>query len=265
MENLNDTMVKQLRSDNGTEFKSHTLEAFCDEKGISQNFSLPCTPEQNGVAERKNRTLTEAARTIDHLGKFNGKADDGFFLGYSPVAKAFRVFNIRRLEMEETFHVTFSKDDEAISQSSTKGDAINFNEVRSFPDDEFNKPRTSDTLYNSESTAFVESTYLQDDTDESPIDVQPLHQINSPLADSVSDPPIPHDRWSRENHIDLVNIIGEPLSGITTRSKIRDSHAASAFECLYANFLSKIEPKKLIDALEEEGWVLAMTEELNQF
>ncbi|GKD72542.1 glutamate-rich WD repeat-containing protein 1, partial [Tanacetum coccineum] len=56
----------------------------------------------------------------------------------------------------------------------------------------------------------------------------------------------------RFNHIDLVNIIGEPLSGITTRSKIRDSHVASAFECLYANFLSKIKPKKLIDALEEE-------------
>ncbi|GJU47071.1 hypothetical protein Tco_1204337 [Tanacetum coccineum] len=48
----------------------------------------------------------------DHLGKFDKKADDGFFLGYSPVAKAFRVFNIRRQEMEEIVHVTFSEDDE---------------------------------------------------------------------------------------------------------------------------------------------------------
>ncbi|GJX91247.1 retrovirus-related pol polyprotein from transposon TNT 1-94 [Tanacetum coccineum] len=64
MENLNDTKVKQLRSDNGTEFRNHTLEAFCGEKGISQNFSSPCTPEQNGVAERRNRTLIEAARTM---------------------------------------------------------------------------------------------------------------------------------------------------------------------------------------------------------
>ncbi|GKC32978.1 retrovirus-related pol polyprotein from transposon TNT 1-94 [Tanacetum coccineum] len=37
---------------------------FCDEKGISQNFSSPYTPQQNGVAERKNRTLIEAARTM---------------------------------------------------------------------------------------------------------------------------------------------------------------------------------------------------------
>nr|GEU78511.1 copia protein [Tanacetum cinerariifolium] len=52
---------------------------------------------------------------IDHLEKFDEKADDGFFLGYSLVAKAFRVFNIRRQEMEETYHVTFNEDDEAIS------------------------------------------------------------------------------------------------------------------------------------------------------
>nr|GFC19105.1 retrovirus-related Pol polyprotein from transposon TNT 1-94 [Tanacetum cinerariifolium] len=51
----------------------------------------------------------------DHLGKFYKKADGGFFLGYSLVAKAFRVFNVKRQEMEETFHVTFSEDDEAIS------------------------------------------------------------------------------------------------------------------------------------------------------
>ncbi|GJZ15997.1 retrovirus-related pol polyprotein from transposon TNT 1-94, partial [Tanacetum coccineum] len=63
----------------------------------------------------------------------------------------------------------------------------------------------------------------------------------------------------------LVNIIGEPLAGITTRSRIRDSDAASASECLYVNFLSKIEPKKLIEALEEERWIIAMQEELNQF
>ncbi|GKA38186.1 retrovirus-related pol polyprotein from transposon TNT 1-94 [Tanacetum coccineum] len=81
----------------------------------------------------------------DHLGKFDENANDGFFLGYSLVAKAFRVFNIRRQEMEETVHVTFSEDDKAISQTSTEGDAINFNENRSFPDDDFIEPRSKDT------------------------------------------------------------------------------------------------------------------------
>ncbi|GKF56038.1 retrovirus-related pol polyprotein from transposon TNT 1-94, partial [Tanacetum coccineum] len=54
--------VKQLRTDNGTEFKNNILVNFCDEKGISQKFSSPYTPKQNDVAESKNRTLIEAAR-----------------------------------------------------------------------------------------------------------------------------------------------------------------------------------------------------------
>ncbi|GKF56604.1 hypothetical protein Tco_0166944, partial [Tanacetum coccineum] len=77
----------------------------------------------------------------DHLGKFDEKANDGFFLAYSPVAKAFKVFNIRRQELEETFHVTFNETDEVIRHTSTKGDDINYNEKRSFPNDEFLEPR----------------------------------------------------------------------------------------------------------------------------
>ncbi|GKC10256.1 retrovirus-related pol polyprotein from transposon TNT 1-94 [Tanacetum coccineum] len=64
VKNQNDVKVKQIRTDNGTEFRNTKLESFCDEKGISQNFSSPYTPEQNGVAERKNRTLIEAARIM---------------------------------------------------------------------------------------------------------------------------------------------------------------------------------------------------------
>ncbi|GJZ17697.1 retrovirus-related pol polyprotein from transposon TNT 1-94, partial [Tanacetum coccineum] len=64
MENLNEVRGKELRSDNGTEFRNHKLEEFYDEKGISQIFSSPCTPKQNGIAEKRNRTLIEAARTM---------------------------------------------------------------------------------------------------------------------------------------------------------------------------------------------------------
>ncbi|GJT14042.1 retrovirus-related pol polyprotein from transposon TNT 1-94 [Tanacetum coccineum] len=183
----------------------------------------------------------------DPLGKFDEKADDGFFLGYSPVVKAFRVFNIRSQEMEETLHVTFSEDDEAISQSNTKGDAINFNENRSFPDDEFLEPRSV-------------VTQCPGNID----DVQPSLTI-CPSAEIILQTPVPQDRWSREKHIELVNIIGEPLAGITTKSRIRDSDAASASKCLYVNVLSEMEPKKLVKALEEEEWIIAMQEELNQF
>ncbi|GJU70754.1 retrovirus-related pol polyprotein from transposon TNT 1-94 [Tanacetum coccineum] len=61
VENQNDVKVKQIRTNNGTEFRNSKLESFCDDKGISQNFCSPYTPEQNGVAERKNKTLIEVA------------------------------------------------------------------------------------------------------------------------------------------------------------------------------------------------------------
>ncbi|KAL8146362.1 hypothetical protein AgCh_004198 [Apium graveolens] len=56
--------VKIVRSDNGTEYKNSIMDEFCKENGIKQEFSAPGTPQQNGVVERKNRTLIEAARTM---------------------------------------------------------------------------------------------------------------------------------------------------------------------------------------------------------
>ncbi|GKA62825.1 putative ribonuclease H-like domain-containing protein [Tanacetum coccineum] len=64
IENLVDKKVKIIRSDNGTEFKNHVMNEFCREKGIKREYSVARTPQQNGVAERKNRTLIEAARTM---------------------------------------------------------------------------------------------------------------------------------------------------------------------------------------------------------
>nr|GEW88851.1 retrovirus-related Pol polyprotein from transposon TNT 1-94 [Tanacetum cinerariifolium] len=57
---------KQIRADNGIEFSNIELESFCDEKGISQNFSSPYTPDQNGIAKKKNKTLIEAAKTMQN-------------------------------------------------------------------------------------------------------------------------------------------------------------------------------------------------------
>ncbi|KAJ9536421.1 hypothetical protein OSB04_un000398, partial [Centaurea solstitialis] len=56
--------VKILRSDNGTEFRNANLQSFLEDVGISHNFSAVRTPQQNGVVERKNRTLVEAARSM---------------------------------------------------------------------------------------------------------------------------------------------------------------------------------------------------------
>ncbi|GJU31057.1 ribonuclease H-like domain-containing protein [Tanacetum coccineum] len=64
IENLIDLKVKVIRCNNGTEFKNRIMNQFCEMKGIKREFSVARTPQQNGVVERKNRTLIEAARTM---------------------------------------------------------------------------------------------------------------------------------------------------------------------------------------------------------
>nr|GEV36435.1 putative ribonuclease H-like domain-containing protein [Tanacetum cinerariifolium] len=64
LENLFSLKVKIIRCDNGTEFKNADHNQFCGLKGIKREFSVPRTPQQNSIAERKNRTLIEAARTL---------------------------------------------------------------------------------------------------------------------------------------------------------------------------------------------------------
>ncbi|GKF58461.1 ribonuclease H-like domain-containing protein, partial [Tanacetum coccineum] len=171
--------VKVIRCDNGTEFKNRVMNQFCEMKSIKREFSVARTPQQNGVAERKNRTIIEDVRTmladsklstafwaeavntacyvqnrvlvikthnktlyelflgrkpalsfirpfgclvtilntIDHLGKFDGKADEGFFVGYSTNSKAFRVFNSRTKIVEENLHIKFSENTHNIAES----------------------------------------------------------------------------------------------------------------------------------------------------
>ncbi|GJU38086.1 putative ribonuclease H-like domain-containing protein [Tanacetum coccineum] len=155
IENQINHRVKIIRCDNGTEFKNKEMNQFCEKKGIKREFSVARTPQQNEVAERKNRTLAtrtmladsklpttfwaEAVNTacrkpalsfmrpfgcpvtilntLDHLGKFDGKADEGFFVGYSVNSKAFRVFNSRTRIVEENLHITFLENKPTIAGS----------------------------------------------------------------------------------------------------------------------------------------------------
>ncbi|GKB27409.1 putative ribonuclease H-like domain-containing protein [Tanacetum coccineum] len=182
IENLVDKKVKIIRSDNGTKFKNKVMDDFCREKGIKREYSVARTPQQNGVAKRRNRTLIEAARTmladsklpttfwaeavstacyvqnrvlvvkphnktpyelfrgfkpalsfmrpfgchvtilntLDNLGKFDGKSDEGFFVGYSLSSKAFRVYNTRTRRVEENLHIGFLENKPMIEGNGPK-------------------------------------------------------------------------------------------------------------------------------------------------
>ncbi|GKG22459.1 hypothetical protein Tco_0387762 [Tanacetum coccineum] len=77
--------------------------------------------------------------------------------------------------------------------------------------------------------------------------------------------PAPQDRWSKDKHIEMVNIVGNPGAEILIGAIAKELSAASAHECLFVDFLSEEEPKKVSKALMHPGWVDAMQEELNQF
>ncbi|CAN1292083.1 Retrovirus-related Pol polyprotein from transposon TNT 1-94 [Linum perenne] len=164
VQNEKNKVINEIRSDHGGEFENHEFETMCNDYDIRHNFSAPRTPQQNGVVERKNRTLVEIARTLlhdfglpnifwgeavnnacyitnralvrsrikktpyeiwkgrkpnigyfspfgckcfilntkDQLGKFDAKSDEGIFLGYSELSKAYRIYNKRTFKVEES-------------------------------------------------------------------------------------------------------------------------------------------------------------------
>ncbi|GKB57552.1 ribonuclease H-like domain-containing protein [Tanacetum coccineum] len=181
---------KQHKASSSKDETSGILKSFITEienlvdkkKGIKREFSVARTPQQNGIAERRNRTLIEAAKTmladsklpttfwaeavnttcyvqnrvlvvkpynktpyelfrgrtpalgfmrpfvchvtilntLDYLGKFDGKSDEGFFVRYSLNSKAFRVYNIRTRKVEENLHIRFLEDKPIIACDGPK-------------------------------------------------------------------------------------------------------------------------------------------------
>nr|GEX68656.1 ribonuclease H-like domain-containing protein [Tanacetum cinerariifolium] len=117
--------VRCIRTDNGTEFVNQTLRDYYEEVGISHETSVARSPQQNGVVERRNRTLIEAARTIENIGKLQRKADIGIFIGYAPTKKAFLIYNRRTRRIVETIHVDFDELKAMASEQSSSGPALN--------------------------------------------------------------------------------------------------------------------------------------------
>ncbi|GJZ60166.1 putative RNA-directed DNA polymerase, eukaryota, reverse transcriptase zinc-binding domain protein [Tanacetum coccineum] len=138
IQNLIDLKVKVIRCDNGTEFKNRVMNQFCEMKADSKLPTTFWAEAVNTACYVQNRVLVikphnktpyelflcrkpalsfmrpfgyhvTILNTIDHLGKFDGKADEGFFVGYSTNSKAFRVFNSRTRIVEENLHVQFSE------------------------------------------------------------------------------------------------------------------------------------------------------------
>ena len=290
-------LITTIKSDHGGEFDNDAFEILCNENGYKHNFSAPRTPQQNGVVERKNRILQEMARSMlnenglpkyfwaeavntschivnrvlirpkmdktpyelwkgrkpnigyfrvfgckcfilntkDNLGKFDAKSDVGVFLGYSTTSKAYRVFNKRTLVVEESMHVVFDETNTFVEKNLDDDDLglehqmsnvdLNDKEV-------MDEPQTSNTSQRQE------------------------EQVDDPKQDSASYQ-LPKE-WRYSTFHPKDKILGDISQGVATRSSLKNVWNNLAF-------LSQIEPKNFKDAENDEFWILAMQEELNQF
>ncbi|GKD77109.1 retrovirus-related pol polyprotein from transposon TNT 1-94, partial [Tanacetum coccineum] len=137
--------VCKIRTDNGTEFKNATLKAYYEKLGIMQQFSIARTPQQNGVVERRNRTLVEAARTMLIFSrKMKPKVDIGVFIGYSKTSRGFRIYNRRTKRIIKTINVKFDEVTRMASElDCLEPDLQRFNNQNS-SDDKTNTPSKED-------------------------------------------------------------------------------------------------------------------------
>ncbi|KAH9717278.1 hypothetical protein KPL71_021758 [Citrus sinensis] len=178
-----------IRSDHGGEFENHAFENFCNNFGIEHQFSSPRTPQQNGVVERKNRSIQEMASTM-----LNENSLPKYFWAEA-VNTACYVLNrvLIRPNLNKTPYELWKDRKPNIGYFKVFG-----------------------------CKCFVLNT-----------------KDNLGKFDPKSD-------------------VGDPSRGVTTRSSLRNT-------CEHAAFISQIEPKSFADAENDESWIMAMQEELNQF
>nr|GEV77552.1 hypothetical protein [Tanacetum cinerariifolium] len=342
-ENLVDHKVKVIRCDNGTEFKNREMNQFCEMKGIMRQFSVARTSQQNEVAERRNMTLIEAARTmladfklpttfwaqevitacyvqnrvlvvkphnktsyelfhgrtptlsfmrpfgcpvtilntIDHLEKFDGNADEGFFVGYSLNSKAFRVFNSRTMIVKENLHIRFSEStpnvvgsgpywlfDTKVSDNASQArkmtepvkdyimlllwtaDPPFSQDPKSSHDNRFklscDDGKKVDEYPRKKSEYVSTFNFSNDDEDDSA--KADMNNLNTTIQVS----PIPTTRIYKDRPLDQVT--GDLKLATQTR-KMTKNLEEHGFE----------EPKKVIQASKDPSWIKAMQEELLQF
>nr|GEZ93140.1 hypothetical protein [Tanacetum cinerariifolium] len=258
--------------------------------------------------------------TLDHLGKFNRKFDDGFFVGYSLNGKAFMVYNLRTRKVEENLHIRFLEDKPSIAGNEPKWlfdidvltksinyvlvvadgslfDSTSKNASNDEPrpssdvghkDDEGNasndEPRPSSDVGHKDDEGVSKKSEI-DDQEKSKNSTQDVNTIG-PSINTVSTndntevdmsnitttyqvPNNPNTRIHKDHSFD--HVIGDVQSGVLTRSKLKPTNEqgviSAVYEgkthedlntCLFACFLSQIEPTRVAKALSNPVWVEVM-------
>nr|GEY96840.1 hypothetical protein [Tanacetum cinerariifolium] len=303
IENQKDLKVKIIRCDNGGEFKNKEMNEFCTKKGIRRELDNARTPQQNRVAERRNRTLIEAARTMladaklpvtfwaeavntacyvqnrvlvnKPLGKFDAKGDEGYFVGYFLSSKAFR-WDLQSTatskvpsaeQVEPTVSLTVEYE---IPTDSSPVPTI----CLDISPESSSGPRliTKGDFSQKETPSLGNALNLSnrfEDTLGVEADLSNM-ETNMPVSPTLT-------LRIHKDH-PKIQIIGPVDTPVQTRHKSKEMEEQSFIAtihqktnpellqfCLFLCFLSQEEPKKIFDALKDPSWVEAMQKELLQF
>ncbi|GJZ47688.1 putative ribonuclease H-like domain-containing protein, partial [Tanacetum coccineum] len=304
---------------------------------IKRDYSNARTPQQNGVAERKNRTLIEAARTMladsklptmfwteavstacyvlnrvlvtkphnktpyelvsgkvpnishlkpfgclvtilntsDHLGKFEGKADEGFIVGYAAHSKAYRVYNLSSKKIEETLNLRYLEDKPNVQGLGHEWyfdldyltDSLGYTRFKTNQPAGPKVDEASDmhlgqadliASRNRVPAGKVDSAagVSYGPTETSTPVVKPVHTY------APSFPP-GHSLGSSE-HFTRYPSPSDLANTIYVHDQQRNTHT-DYLHCLFACFLSQLKPSSVDQALNDPAWVEAMQEEMQQF
>ncbi|WJX62480.1 hypothetical protein P8452_47472 [Trifolium repens] len=273
-----DSGIVRIRSDHGKEFENSRFSEFCADEGIGHEFSSPITPQQNGVVERKNRTLQEAARVMLHAKKlpyyFWAEAMNTACYVHNRVTlrkgtstTLYEIWKGRKPTVKH-FHVFGSKcyilaDREQRRKMDPKSDEGIFLG--------YSLTSRAYRVFNNRTRTMMESiNVVIDDCSDNIPDVDPDVDTSHHQPEDSEVVEIP-EKTDQQEDVTPVNkgpsvrfqknhpkelIIGSPESGVMTRSREAVSNAC---------FVSKVEPKNVKEALTDEFWIEAMQEELNQF
>ena len=289
IQNEKSISIASIRSDHGGEFQNSSFEDFCEEHGISHDFSAPRTPQQNGVVERKNRSLIELARTMlsdSNLPKYFWadavsttcfvrnrvnirpilkKTPYELFRGRKPNISFFHVFGCKCFVLNNDKD-NLGKFDEKSDEGIFLGYSLSSKAYRIY-----NK-RTL-TIEESMHVSFDESNPSEEDTivlnnDDEILDIpqedgsktnneNQLEQQEEQIPEESNVNDLPKEWITHRDH-PIDKIIRDISQGVSTRLNLKDA-------CLNMAFVSQIEPSKVDDALGDDQWMIAMQEELNQF
>ncbi|KAH9687354.1 Integrase catalytic domain-containing protein [Citrus sinensis] len=285
-----------IRSDHEGEFENYAFENFCNNLGIKHQFSSPRTPQQNGVVERKNRSIQEMARTMlnenslpkyfwaeavntacyvlnrvlirPHLNKTPYKLwkDKKPNIGY------FKCFGCKCfiLNTKDNLDKFDPKSDVGIFLGySNSSKAYRVYNKRTLVVEE-----SMHVTFNESNPSSAEKGVANDDADgdlqeESSKEVQENapqenqedrqeEQTNMELEQQEGISQTLPKEWRYVSSHPKDVILGDPSRGVTTRSSLKNT-------CEHNAFISQIEPKSFADAENDESWIMTMQEELNQF